>query len=246
MRSFFALVGVLGGLCLGCPPERRIAPPPLGNPPGPGHPQMAGYPGQGVPTTQQPPTPPAQPYPQHGYAMPQAAPRGPVPGQPGGPTQPAPTAPQPVAEPLQPLPPLGEADPGGAAFPIDVRHMHRAQPALEQLAARNMINMKPDDEAFAAQFNNGQVYEQDIVLEPGRCYGVVAVSTGITEFDMALVIGEPPVDHVMGKDELKGWQGVIGTSGQCVHVPLPTAEAGKIRITAVAGAGQVIARIYSK
>lgn len=179
--------------------------------------------------------------------MPHAAPKGPMPLHPGQPPHPAAVASvPPPPEPLVPLPPLGEPDPGGAAFPIDVRHMVRAQPHLDQLAARNMINMKADDEAFAAQFNNGQIFEKKILLEPGRCYGVAAISTGITEFDLELVLGDPPVDHVMGKDELKGWQAVIGPSGNCVNVPLPTAAEGKVRITATTGAGQVIARVYSK
>jgi hypothetical protein len=124
--------------------------------------------------------------------------------------------------------------------------MIRARPALEKLAARNMVNLRPDGEPFAAQFNNGQIFEQSFEIIPGRCYGVVAVGMGISELDLALVLGEPPVDHVMGKDELKGPQAVIGASGKCISNPLPSPDQAKIVITAVTGAGTAIAQIYSK
>ena len=151
-----------------------------------------------------------------------------------------------MPQPLAPLPPLGAADPGGPALPIDVAYMFRAQSALGQVAGQHMVKMKPDGDAFAGQFNNGQVLEQAFEIEPGRCYGAVAVGVGISELEMALVLGEPPVDHVMGRDELKGWQAVIGPSGRCISNPLPATAEAKLVITAVTGQGQVLARIYSK
>jgi hypothetical protein len=158
------------------------------------------------------------------------------------PLQPALSPPQPIA----PLAPFGPPDPGGPALSIHLAHMQRARPALDQLAARNMVNMRPDGEPFAAQFNNGQVFEHSFEIIPGRCYGVVAVSMGITELDLAIVLGEPPVDHVMGKDELKGPQAVIGPSGKCISNPLPSPDQAKVKITAVTGTGTAIAQIYSK
>ncbi len=109
-----------------------------------------------------------------------------------------------------------------------------------------MVNMRPDGEDFAAQFNTGQLLEHPFEILPGRCYGVVAVAAGITDLELTMVLGEPPVDHIMGSDALKGPQAVIGPSGKCISNPLPAPAMAKIVVTAVSGAGTVIARIYSK
>jgi hypothetical protein len=151
-----------------------------------------------------------------------------------------------VSEPIPPLAPFGPPDPGGAAAAIHIAHMQRAMPALDQLAARHMINMLPEGEPFAAQFNEGQIFEQEVEIEPGRCYGLVAVAMGIKELDLVFVLGEPPVDHVLGRDALKGWQAVVGPSGKCIQNTLPTPEKAKVQIKAVTGAGTAVAQLYSK
>lgn len=257
MRRIVALAAVFGSLCSGCPDE--------GTPP-PGYPQPGhqgygqpppGYPAQPTPYGQQPypaapgqppQAPPAEPqyYPPQGYAMPQHLPQAQPDPQPAQPGFPLPGQPAPANEVVPPMAPFGPPDPGGAALPLHVAHMQRAQPALEQLAAHNMVNMRPDGDAFAAQFNSGQVWVQKFELVPGRCYGVVAVAMGVTDVELELGMGEPPVDHVLGKDELKGPQAVVGPSGQCIRNYLPAPHEAKVTITAVAGAGGVVARIYSK
>ncbi len=168
----------------------------------------------------------------------------PLPTQPGAPPPTASVKPPPA--PLPPLAAFGPPDPGGAATSIDIRHMLRAAPALNQLAATHMIKMQKEGPPFAGQFNEGQVLEHTFEVLPGRCYGVVAIAGGITELGLRIELGEPPVTAVLGKDEMKGPQAVVGPSGNCVRNTLPTPDEARVVMTAVAGAGTAVARVYSR
>jgi hypothetical protein len=118
---------------------------------------------------------------------------------------------------------------------------------LRGLAQSEVAGMRSDGAAMAAQFQPGQVYEQTLQLQPGRCYAVVAVGIGITELDLELVIHQPPApEYVAAHDESSGPQAVLGGRKNCFKNPLPFPAPAKIRMRATAGAGVGMAQVFSR
>jgi hypothetical protein len=211
------LAAVLAALALaGCPDE------PQPNP-------RNGYPPTGYPPTGYPPTG----YPPTGY---------PPTGYP--PTGNPPPLPPPAAAPTPP--PVDPNAPPGTATAIDAGLMGAAAPALANLGAQNMPNMRAEGGPFAGAFREGDKLAHVFQLLPGRCYGVVGVGVGIADLDLELVLGEPPVDYTMGSDGSKSPQAVIGSGGKCIQNTLPTEEPAKVIVTAKSGKGSALVQIYWK
>ena len=100
---------------------------------------------------------------------------------------------------------------------------------------------------MAASFQQGQIHEQPFQLQPGKCYSAVGVGIGLTELDIAIVISQPPApEYVAAQDQTTGPQAVLGGRNNCFRNPLPVGAAAKVRITATAGSGIVMAQLYSK
>jgi hypothetical protein len=122
-----------------------------------------------------------------------------------------------------------------------------ASPILKGTAMQETAGMQEDGAAFAGQFQQGQVLEQPIQIQPGRCYTVVAVGIGITELDVELVLHQPPMpEYVAATDSTTGPQAVLGGGGNCFKNPLPVGGPGKIRMRATGGNGIAMAQAYSK
>jgi hypothetical protein len=210
--------------------------------PSPNTSQQQGYPQQQGYYQQQPGAYPQQPgaYPQQPGAYPQQP--GAYPQQPG-------TYQQPPAQTATPAQTTPAGSGGTAATPIDPSAAAAGQPALNAMAASECPGMKPDGNAFAGQFQEGQTLEQPFTLQAGKCYSVVAVGGGITELHIQIVAQPAPMlpPTVLAQDNAAASPNVtLGGKGNCFKNPLPLGGAAKVLIKATKGSGVALAQIYVK
>lgn len=145
------------------------------------------------------------------------------------------------------MPGTGAAS-GSPATPIAVPAAAAIQPLLTQLAAGEVQGMQPEGTAFAGNFQEGQVLEQQFTIQAGKCYSVVAASMGIQELDVQLVLNPAPLPaQVLAQDNTQGGTAVLGGKASgCFKNALPLGGPGKIIVKATRGAGLAIAQIYIK
>lgn len=169
------------------------------------------------------------------------------PGQPAA-TYPQqyPTAPQPTAPAPQPTAPAGggaqaTAMPAAAAMGADV--------ILTGLGTQEAPGAQPEGTAFAGQFQEGQVLEQPINLQPGKCYTVVAASLGpIQELDV-MIQGQiaPLPPQTFAQDSTTGPTATLGgKAAGCWKNPAPLAIPATIVLRATRGSGVAAAKVYVK
>jgi len=146
-----------------------------------------------------------------------------------------------------PTPSSSSGGPASYATPIPPLLSANAGPMLRGLAQSEVAGMRSDGSGMAAQFQPGQIYEQTIQLQPGRCYAVVGVGLGITELDIELIIHQPPApEYVASRDQSTGPQAVLGGRKNCFKNPLPFPAPAKVRIRATSGAGVGMAQVFSR
>jgi len=120
-------------------------------------------------------------------------------------------------------------------------------PMLNGLALTEAQGMSPDGATLMATFQQGQIYEQPITIQPGKCYTVLGVGLNMTELDIELVIHQPPApEYVAAKDQTTGAQAVLGKLPDCFKNPAPLGLPAKIRLRATAGSGIGVAQAYAK
>jgi hypothetical protein len=211
------------------------------------------YPPQPYPTQQQPPQPypqPPQPYPQpqptYAPPAPQPTTTQPLPAppspQPSPSPAPAPTNPFPFPQPPAPGPA------GGAATAIDPNFARVATVPLFAYAATEAAGMSPEGPLVAGQFQQGQMLETPVTLNPNKCYTVLAVGAGIQEVDITLVLTTPVpgMNPTLARDSGGGMQSSLGGKGNCFPWRMPIAAPAKFVITATKGAGIAAGQMYVK
>jgi len=141
----------------------------------------------------------------------------------------------------------GSTTPAATATPIPAHMAALASPILKGLAQKETAGMSEDGTAVAGQFQQGQILEQPIQLQPGKCYAVVGVGIGITELDIELVVHQPPApEWIAAQGSMQGPQEILGGSGNCFKNPLPVGGPAKVRIRATGGSGVALAQVFSK
>lgn len=145
------------------------------------------------------------------------------------------------------MPGTGAAS-GSPATPIAPAAAAVAQPLLTQLAAGEVQGMQPDGSAFAGNFQEGQILEQQLTIQAGKCYSVVGASMGIQELDIQLVLNAAPLPpQVLAQDQSQGGTAVLGGKANgCFKNALPLGGPGKVIVKATRGTGIAIAQIYIK
>lgn len=150
-----------------------------------------------------------------------------------------------------PQPGYGQPAPGGAggqAQPVNPAMAAAATPVLQGLGASEAPGARPEGGIFAGQFQEGQVLEQPINVQPGKCYTVVAMGMGIQQLDIQLVAQVPPLPPtVVAQSNTQGPQATLGgKAAGCWKNPLPIGGPAKIVIRATRGSGIAGAQIYAK
>lgn len=247
--------------------------PSAGPPPAYPQPYATGYP-QPYPSQPQPYPSQPQPYPGPYPTTPQPyPPPSPQPGPPPSP-QPGPSATGPAPSPFPfpipsglpfPFPTAtgagtggappapgpgvpGNAPTGPAATPIDPAFAGAATFPLQAFAQTEAPGMQRDGALSAANFQEGQILEQPLTLQPGKCYAVLAVGIGIQEVDITLAsnLNIPGLTPVLARDAGSGSQASLGGKGNCYRVPVPVAVPAKYIVRASKGSGLAAAAVFVK
>jgi hypothetical protein len=174
--------------------------------------------------------------------------------QPGQYQQPAPGGTTPAPGATTPMPGATTPAPGGAAAgspasPLAPAAAAVAQPILQGLAASEVPGMQADGSSFAGQFQEGQVLEQPINLQPGKCYTVVAGSLGaIQELDVMIQgqIAPFPAQTFVQDNQTGPTATLGGKAAGCWKYPAPIAAPAKIVLRVTKGSGMAAAKVYIK
>jgi hypothetical protein len=191
-------------------------------------PNAAGYqPGGGYP-------------PQGGYAGNQGG----YGAQPGA----QPTAPPPATTP----PPAGTTPPaaGGQAQPVDPSLAAGAQQVLNGLAQQKAVaGSKPVGSALAGNFQQGQVLETQINLQPNKCYTAIGAGLppiGEVNVKFLAVTPIPGSAMILAQDQGTGSQAVLGEKPNCYKNPTPIPIPVKMVLEVTSGSGIAAAQLYEK
>ena len=162
-------------------------------------------------------------------------------------------APPPMGIPgLPPMPTsfgMPQAAPSGpAATPIDPNFAGAAGAALGFIASTDAAGMQKEGAPLAGQFAEGQVLEQQITIQPGKCYAIVAAGVGPQELEVTLLPQSPiPGLPAIGSAKGTGQKTVMGGGGNCVRLALmPVAVPAKWVLKSTRGGGLVAGQLYVK
>jgi len=170
-------------------------------------------------------------------------------------TTPATATPGAVATPgatpgATPAVPVATSAPGTPAQALDPTSAAAATQLLSALATQNAPGAKPIGSAVAGNFQQGQVLETQVQMNPGKCYTVVgaAVPT-VTNLDLELVPLMPVpglASPVMAADQTQGATAVIGAAPNCFKWALPVGGPMKVVVRVSAGSGIAAAQVFEK
>ncbi len=140
----------------------------------------------------------------------------------------------PAGSPAQPL------DASAAAGPIQLM--------MDQLAATDAPGAKPIGAPVVGMFQAGQQLESTITMQPGKCYTVIAVGTGMSNLNVQLAASTPVpgMNPVLAQDQTTGPQAVVGKAPNCYAWALPLPGSAKVITTAVDGQGIAAVQVYEK
>jgi hypothetical protein len=131
--------------------------------------------------------------------------------------------------------------------PVAAEAQKLAEGPLAEAAAREAPEMQLAGDLIAGKLAPGVFVEQEIRLEPGRCYTLVAVGgDGINELDAEIARMNP----VRGKgdtiaaDAATGTTAVIGGGGTCFTFDGKAPTAARFILRARAGRGVAVSQLY--
>ncbi len=168
-----------------------------------------------------------------------------VPGGAGAAATAMPTAPAaPVAAPAPtaptPVPPV----------PADPTISAAVTPLLTQLATTQTVaGSKPVGTALVGNVAPGTPLETSIMLQPNKCYSVVAVGMPpIAELNVQLLLVTvlPGMAPVLAIDQDAGASAVLGKKPNCYKWAVGLPASAKVSVQSAAGAGVAAAQIYEK
>jgi hypothetical protein len=133
--------------------------------------------------------------------------------------------------------------------PVADEAQRLAEGPLAEAAAREAPDMQLAGDLIAGKLAPGVFVEQEIRLEPGRCYALIAVGgDGITELDAEITRMNP----VRGKgdslaaDAATGTTAVIGGGGNCYQFDGKAPTAARFTLRARAGQGVAVGQLYAR
>lgn len=162
----------------------------------------------------------------------------------GVPVTPTPSASTPVVTTPAPAPSAS------APVPVDPALAAAITPLLTQLgASQTVAGSKPLGSALIGNVGGAQTLEQQITLQPNKCYSVVAAGTPpISELNVQLlaVTVIPGMAPVLAVDQDSGPSATLGKKPNCYKWALPLPTPVKVVVSAAAGQGLAGAQVYEK
>jgi len=123
-------------------------------------------------------------------------------------------------------------------------------PMLTQLGASQIVaGSKPLGTAIVGNVGGGQVLEQQIMLQPNKCYSVVAAGMPpISDLNVQFVAvsGIPGMAPILATDQDVGPTATLGKKPNCYKWALPLPASVKVVVSAAAGQGIAGAQVYEK
>jgi len=163
-------------------------------------------------------------------------------GAPAAVPPPAPSATAPVVPPPAPS--------SSAPVPVDPALSAAVAPLLTQLgASQTVAGSKPLGSAMVGNVGGAQNLEQQIMLQPSKCYTVVAagmppISELNVQFLAVTII--PGMAPVLAVDQDTGPSATLGKKPNCYKWALPLPAAVKVVVSAAGGQGVAGAQVYEK
>src|SRR6478735_10242275 len=154
---------------------------------------------------------------------------------------------------LQARPPQCRPPPApssSAPVPVDPALSAAVAPLLTQLgASQTVAGSKPLGSAMVGNVGGAQNLEQQIMLQPNKCYTVVAagmppISELNVQFLAVTVI--PGMAPVLAVDQDTGPSATLGKKPNCYKWALPLPTPVKVVVSAAAGQGVAAAQVYEK
>ena len=108
---------------------------------------------------------------------------------------------------------------------------------------------KPVGSMLAGQFQQGQTLEQQLSLQPGKCYTVIGTGLPpVSEVNVRFVAVTPIPGSamVMAQDQGTGASAVLGKKPNCYKNPAPFALPVKLVLEVAGGSGVAAAQVYEK
>ena len=134
--------------------------------------------------------------------------------------------------------------------PIDPTLAAAVTPILTQLGASQIVaGSKPLGSALVGNVGGAQVLEQQITLQPSKCYSVVAAGAPpISELNVQFVAVSvvPGMAPILATDQDAGATAVLGKKPNCYKWALPLPAAVKVVVSAAGGQGVAGAQVYEK
>jgi hypothetical protein len=134
--------------------------------------------------------------------------------------------------------------------PTDPALVAAVSPMLTQLAASQTVaGSKPLGTAMVGNVGGAQTLEQQIMLQPNKCYSVVAAGMPpISELNVQLLAVTiiPGMAPVLAVDQDTGPSATLGKKPNCYKWAMPLATPVKVVVTAAAGQGVAGAQVFEK
>ncbi|HEX6276879.1 MAG TPA: hypothetical protein VFZ53_27755 [Polyangiaceae bacterium] len=140
---------------------------------------------------------------------------------------------------------------GPVAQKLDASAAAAIRPILDQSAKEHtQPGAKPVGETLVGNFGTGQTLETQVLLQPNKCYTVVATGLPqVTEVNVQLVLQTPlpGMTPVLAVDQDSGPTAVLGKKATCYKWMFGTIPASaKVVVQVTGGSGLVAAQTYEK
>jgi hypothetical protein len=169
------------------------------------------------------------------------------PGMPGAAGAPALATAAPIAT---AAPTVTAAPTATAPAPTDPALAAAVQPMITQLASTQTVaGSKALGAAFVGNVGGAQTLEQQIMLQPNKCYSAVAVGMPpISELNVQFLAVTiiPGMAPVLATDQDSGPSAVLGKKPTCYKWALPLPVAVRVVVTAAGGSGVAAAQVFEK
>lgn len=140
--------------------------------------------------------------------------------------------------------------PAPAATTPDPALAAAVTPLLTQLAAAQTVaGSKALGAAMVGNVGGAQTLEQQIMLQPNKCYSVVAVGMPpISELNVQLLAVTiiPGMAPILATDQDTGASATLGKKPNCYKWALPLPVPVKVVVTAAGGQGVAAAQVFEK
>lgn len=147
-------------------------------------------------------------------------------------------------------PPVATSAPGTPAQALDATSLAAVTQLLTPLAQQNAPGAKPVGTAIGGNFQQGQILESQVQMNPGKCYTVVgAAMPTVQNLDIELVPLMPVpglASPIMAADQSQGPTAVVGANPNCFKWALPVGGPMKVIVRVSAGQGMAGAQVYEK